>query len=68
MSKRTIKNAKAALWVASLALYCLAAFSFMRATQAGNHKALASLGRDPETTNSIESKPVKWCGVASWCR
>lgn len=68
MSKRNIKNARAGLWVASFALCCLAAFTFMKATQAGNHKALASLGRDPETTSSIEPKPIKWCGVAPWCR
>jgi len=69
MSKRTtIKTARFALWVAALAFCCLTAFSFMRAVQSGEKEALASLGRDPETTGSIEPKPMKWCGVAPWCR
>lgn len=68
MSKRTIKTTKAAFWIASLVLCCLIAILFMRATQAGEHKALASLGREPDTTGSIEPARMKWCGVAPWCR
>ncbi len=48
--------------------YTLTAFFFMTAVQTGEKEALASLGRDPETTGSIEPKPMKWCGVAPWCR
>ena len=69
MTKRTtIKAARFALWVAALAFCCLMAFSFMRAVQTGEKEALASMSRDPETTGSIEPKPMKWCGVAFWCR
>ena len=59
MTKRTIKTTRAALWAASLALCCLAAFTFMRATQAADHRALVSLGRDPETTGSVVMKPMR---------
>ena len=62
MSKRTVKTARCALWLASLALCCVCAFQLMKipktAPQPGPH---ATLSRDPDTTGSIDTRPVKIC-------
>lgn len=68
MFKRYWKIARAALWVAFLAIGCLSAAMFVRKDQAVQQAASTSIQHEPEATGSIKPVPTKWCGAAPWCR